>query len=540
MKKVIVCMLVAFMVIMTGCTRSAVTETETTTVGTITRQKAKNDLTKSNSDVLNIGYYSADKEKNPLLVTEGSLVNLLFLSYDSMFTLSAAGELENSLVETYKVLEDGRFEFTLRNGVTFHDGSPLKASDVVNSVNTIKGGGEPNQARNTIYSNVKSIIKSAEANGDRVVVMDFNDGGISPLYALTFPVVSSGGFGTGLYKIDNFGENEITFSFYDKSWKHAPNIKNIKAVRYNDEESMSKAYKANEIDAVFTDHRNIGMYKYTKNTRTMNVRTNEFYYLLPNLTSGVMSELKIRQILSYAFDKESIVSRAFDSNAIVSDFPIPSDYYIFDNELLAYSLDLGKCIRKFNELGYMQVQEGAKTYLQKDGQKFTVRILGLKEENMYHKIIAQTISSQFEEIGIVAEVNLLDSKGYADAIRNKSYDIAIANTTISGEFDLRYLLKSDGSCNYNGINIAEINSALDAIASTKNDPNKVMEEYFKVQEYMIKQLPLMGLCFVTDTFAYNDRLGNVSGAYSNYNMLSGIYQWSFESKDAYTSVQRAD
>lgn len=540
MKKLLAAILAGLIVFAAGCDRKVEVTTEETTVGTITRQKPKNDLVKSNTDVLNIGFLSASKEQNPLKVTEVSVVNLLWLSYDSMFELGSGGEMEASLVESYKVRDDGKFEFTLRNGITFHDGTELKASDVVNSVNVIKGGGESREARNTIYANVKSMVKSVEANGDKVVVMEFNDGGISPLYVLTFPIVSSNGLGTGLYKIDSFGESEIDFSYYNGSWKKQPTIKNIKAKRYTDEDEMARAYKENAIDGVFTDHRSVGLYKYTKNTKTMNVRTNEFYYLMPNLSNGVMSELKIRQILSYGLDKDSIVSRAFDSNAIISDFPIPSEFYIFDNELLTYSLDVGKCIRKFGEIGYGQIQEGVNTYLVKDGKKFTIKVIGLKEDNMYHKIIAQTLSTQFGEIGIVVETSLLSKEEYAKAVKNKEYDIAIANTTISSEFDLTYLLGSNGKSNFNGINIADIDSALSTIAATKNDPTKVKEEFVKIQETMVKQIPLMGLCFVTDTFVYSDRLGNVSGAYSNYNMLKEIHQWSFENSDTYTVEERAD
>ena len=78
------------------------------------------------------------------------------------------------------------------------------------------------------------------------------------------------------------------------------------------------------------------------------------------------------------------------------------------------------------------------------------------------------------------------------------------------------------------------------IVSIKNDPAKIKDEYVKIQEAMVKQIPLIGLCFVTDTFVYNDRLGNVSGAYSHTNMLENIHQWSFEGKDINTSEQRAD
>lgn len=516
------------LVFVSGCSRGA-SDTQETTTGTITRVKPKNDLTKTNNDVLNIGFYAAGNEKNPLLATETAFVNIFGLSHDSLFVLSSNGQLDNSLAESYKVLDNGRFEFTLRAGVTFHDGSALKPSDVVSTINTIKAGsGNTAQARDTIYANVKTLIKSAEASGDNKVVMEFNDGGISPLYDLTFPIVNSSGSGTGLYKIDNFGQNEISFSYYENSWKQAPAIRNIKAIKYTDEDSMAKAYKENVIDAVFTDHRNVGMYKYNKNTRTMNVRTNDFYYLMPNLSSGVMSNLKIRQALSYGIDKESIVSRTFDSNAIVADFPIPSDFFIFDNELLTYTLDVGKCIRRFTELGYNQEEDGADRYLVRGGQRLTIKVIGLKEENIYHKIIAQTLSSQMLEIGVTVNVELLSQEDYAKAVKGKNYDIAIANTTISGNFDLRYLLATGGRCNYNGINISDVDTALNNIATQKTEMDKVKDEYVKIQEMMVKQIPLIGLCFTTDTFVYSDRLSNVSGAYSNYNMLENIHMWSFE------------
>ena len=536
MKKIIAAFAALMLLFAAGCNRTAVSSTETTTAGTILRPKPKNDLQKTNTDVLNIGFNSNNTETNPLKVTEISMVNLLWLSYDSMFELGKGGEMENSLVETYKVTDDGKFEFTLRSGVKFHDGTELKAQDIINSINTIKASGNDNEARNTIYANVKTMVKSATASGDNTLIMEFNEGGISPLYILCFPIVSK----TGLYKIDGADDEGISFSYYENSWKRQPLIKSIKATRYKSEEEMAKAYKENTIDAVFTDHSNVGLYKYIKNTRTMNVRTNKFYYLMPNLNRGVMSNLKMRQTLSYAIDKDSIVSRAFDSNAIVSDFPIPSEFYIFDTELLTYSTDIGKCLRRFAEMGYGQVQEGVYTYLVKDGEKFTVKIIGLKEENLYHKIIAHTLSSQFNQIGIVTNVQFLSKEDYAAAIKSGNYDIAIANTEISSEFDLRYLLLSGGSGNYNGTNIAELDTALKNIAAIQSDASKIKDEYVKVQELMVKQIPMIGLCFVTDTLVYSDRLGNVGGAYSNQNMLKEIASWSFESTEIWTEEQRDD
>lgn len=529
--------LAALLIFTVGCKRVNYADAESTSTGTVTREKPKNDLKKKNSDVLNIGYHATANEKDPLKAKEIAMVNLLNLSYDSMFVMGNGGQVENSLVETYKDAGEGKFEFLLRSGVTFHDGSALKASDIVRTIGAIKESGDAQEAKNTVYSNVKSVVASAEAKDDKTLIMTFNDGGVSPLHVLTFPIISQGGLGTGLYKIDSFADNEVAFSYYEQSWKKAPVIKSIKAIRYTSEDSMAKAYKENAIDGAFTDQRNVGLYKYTKNTKTMNVRTNEFYYLMPNLASGKMSDLKVRQALSYGMDKESIVSRTFDSNAIIADFPIPSDYFIFDNQLLTYTLDVGKCIRKFGELGYTQQKEGVYTYLVKGNEKFSIRLIGLKEDNLYHKIIAQTISSQLAEIGVEVKVELLGKEEYAKAVKGKNYDIAIANTTIGSDFDLRYMLSTGGKGNFNATSMADMDTALNNIGTQRLDMVKVKDEYIKIQEMLVKKIPIIGLCFVTDTFVYSDRLSGVSGANSNLNMLSSIYTWNFEvNADAQTEL----
>ena len=85
------------------------------------------------------------------------------------------------------VSADGRvYKFHLRDGITFHDGSPIKAEDVAFSLTTLKTKGHP------AIGNLLRDMESAEAEGDRVVVVRFapNRARSAPLTAANLPILS--------------------------------------------------------------------------------------------------------------------------------------------------------------------------------------------------------------------------------------------------------------------------------------------------------------------------------------------------------------
>src|SRR6185295_1412131 len=77
-----------------------------------------------------------------------------------------------------KISSDGNtYRFRMREGVTFHDGSPIKAEDVAFSLNTLKEKGHPN------IGLLLRDMESANADGDRTLVVRF-----APKYARGAPL----------------------------------------------------------------------------------------------------------------------------------------------------------------------------------------------------------------------------------------------------------------------------------------------------------------------------------------------------------------
>src|SRR6185369_10328786 len=127
------------------------------------------------------------------------------------------------------VSADGRiYKFRLRNGVKFHDGSPITAADVAFSLSTLKEKGHP-----AIMTLLRDM-EAAEADGDRTVVVRFtaNRARSAPLTAANLPILSKAYYasrtfdettldpplGSGPYKVGKFEQGRFLEFERVKDW----------------------------------------------------------------------------------------------------------------------------------------------------------------------------------------------------------------------------------------------------------------------------------------------------------------------------------
>ena len=127
------------------------------------------------------------------------------------------------------VSADGRvYKFRLRNGVKFHDGSPITAADVAFSLTTLKEKGHP------AIATLLRDMEAAEADGDRTVTVRFtaNRARSAPLTAANLPILSKAYYssrtfeetslepplGSGPYKVGKFEQGRYLEFERVKDW----------------------------------------------------------------------------------------------------------------------------------------------------------------------------------------------------------------------------------------------------------------------------------------------------------------------------------
>ncbi|MEM7406369.1 MAG: ABC transporter substrate-binding protein [Pseudomonadota bacterium] len=85
--------------------------------------------------VLNVNMHSDLKIVDPIWTTAYMSRNYGYMVYDTLFAMNTKGEIKPQMIQDFKVSADGKtYDFTLRDGLKFHDDAPVTSKDVIASL----------------------------------------------------------------------------------------------------------------------------------------------------------------------------------------------------------------------------------------------------------------------------------------------------------------------------------------------------------------------------------------------------------------------
>lgn len=120
-------------------------------------------------ETLRVVKHSSLRVLDPIITTAYMSRNHGYMVYDTLFSLDENFEPQPQMVETHEVSEDGlTHTFTLREGLTFHDGAPVTSADVIPS---IERWGE----RDAMGQVLMGFVESMEAVDDRTFTMSLTE-----------------------------------------------------------------------------------------------------------------------------------------------------------------------------------------------------------------------------------------------------------------------------------------------------------------------------------------------------------------------------
>lgn len=105
---------------------------------------------------------------DPIATTNFTIRNAAYLMYDTLFSMDSNYEAQPQMAEGYTLSDDGlTYTITLRDGLKFHDGSPVTAADAVAS---LERWGKADGLGKTLFSKIASI----SAPDDKTIVLQMD------------------------------------------------------------------------------------------------------------------------------------------------------------------------------------------------------------------------------------------------------------------------------------------------------------------------------------------------------------------------------
>lgn len=340
---------------------------------------------------------------------------LVYFNYETM-------ELEPCLAESWEQIDDLTIRFHLRDDVYFHNGEKLNASDVIY---TLKRGKELpakqfiwapfDEINSKVVDDLTVDICSYEPFAPMLTYLSDNG-----TYIVSEKGVEDQGLeafnrnpvGTGAFKINEWVPGEYCLlERNDEYWNGTPYYKYMKFVFMADATARTLALQTGDIDVcpdpVLTSLQDLEDAGFTVVTCNDMISTNIVF----NCQDPILSNKLVRKAMQYALDIETIGDIAFSGTGRPADSFFP--YYIPGRTDatgdLVYTQDVEKAKELLAEAGYS------------DG--FTVQVW--TNENQNRISICEMIQNAWADIGITAEVTVMEHPAMIAAYSNGEHQIVV-------------------------------------------------------------------------------------------------------------------
>ncbi|WP_413451330.1 ABC transporter substrate-binding protein [Georgenia phoenicis] len=373
--------------------------------------------------------------------------------YEGLTAIDVDGEIVPTLAESWDVSEDGlTYTFDLREGVTFHDGTPFTADDAVWSLSEIIS--EESVAARKSDLAVMDQITAVDEQTLEVVLSQPSRSLLFNLAAVT--IVKEGDTentsdnGTGPYRFVEWAQGDyLTIERNDDYWGAAAANPGVTFQFFTDTTAMNNALATGGLDLVIAEDSPDQLVQFEDNPDfTISEGTSTTKYLWAfNDAEAPFDDVRVRQGLYRAIDREAILDAVWAGRGqVIGSMVPPTDPW-------------------FTDLSGVHAHDpaGAQALLAEAGvEDLTITLDYVAGDT--EGTIAQLLQSDLAEIGVTLELNPIDDATWYQRI----YTDHDFETTLMGHVnprDIFWYANPDFYWGYDSAEFQELVAASEAAGS---------------------------------------------------------------------------
>ena len=415
---------------------------------------------------------------DPHKATAAGTKEIIFNIFEGLVKPDENGNLINAVASDYTISEDGLvYTFTLRDNVKFHNGNVVTAEDVKYSLERVSGLLDGTPLISTL-----STIKSVDILDEKTVQVTVENANTELIYSFVAAIIPAGSgedagadpIGTGPFSFVSYKPQEgIVLAKNPDYWQEGlPYLDQVEFKIINSADTALLELQGGTIDfyAYLTDSQAQAL---QGSHQVISSPTNMVQALFLNNAVEPLNDVRVRQAISYALDKESINDFVGGGNGtLLSSAMLPTlkEYYVDLNDTYGTTANVEKAKELMADAGYA------------DGFDMEIAIVSTYE---FHMQTGEVIVEQLKEIGINATIKGMENSSWLDEVYNgRQFDATI--TALTCDMTPGYLMnrfQTDSSKNFINFQSAEYDEIY-AKAQAALDPDEKAGYYKELQKIL--------------------------------------------------------
>lgn len=415
-------------------------------------------------------------------------------------------ELEPWLATDWEATGDRTWEFTLREGVTFHNGDPFTAETVVFSFEEIfeKFG----NARPFLQIDGPEGVEVIDDYAVEITTIDpfpnFPGNIAHNMAAMQHPAAGTKAdkpIGTGPFELEEREmDQRAVVSAFDDYWRDVePTVSEITYEVIPDASTRSLSLEAHEIDLAY--NLPTAQVESLRGDENMNVHLQQrpqIVYVGTNVHKEPTDDARLRRALNYATDQELLVETILEGIGVPATGPVPEIiYWSAHDDLPAYAPDG----RTFGQ----DIQRAESLVDESDYDDEALEMLVNPRFTMGSEI-AEVLQDWFGQAGVETQIRTLEYAAHTDAWHGGEAHLRVGdNGVFNGAADiLMYgLFHSEGQQNREmheaeGTGVMNLGPELDELieaARRSHDREETIENYRAAQQMVMEEAVVVPLYY---------------------------------------------
>lgn len=339
---------------------------------------------------------------------------------ETLITVSPDMEIEPRLATAWEFIDPTRLRFTLREDVTFHDGTPFNADAVKFTWDRAFNADAPGR-----WASLAGPFEAVEVV-DEYTVDIVTTAAYGPLlYTMTMPFTgivsptavaelgdqfSRAPVGTGPFRFVEWRANDrVVIEANDDYWRGRPELDRVVFRTVPEEGSRMLSLQTGEADMVLLPSpTDIEALRNNPDFKVEAATGVGVFYLGFNLTEAPTDNVLVRRALHHAIDRELLVEAVLEGGGVLATSVIAPPVFGYADQNLdeLYPYDPERSIALLEEAGYTRGSDGI--FVDADGQQLVLRVLPSNGRTLKDLDIAEVIQEFLRQVGVLAELDVYE------------------------------------------------------------------------------------------------------------------------------------